>query len=311
MKDHQRGIAYAVAACVLWGTAFVAPIMLKGFGVWAVVGGRYLTWGVIALASLWALGHLRSTPSAVWRSALGLSMLGNALYYVLLTASLQWAGAFAPSVIIGTLPITLALAGRAMDREHGQKPVKIGVPLALIGSGLLLVNYAEWQVHSATAATSPTSATGLYWWGIAAAVGAHVAWLVFGLRNARYIKAHPELDAGQWSNLLGATLLPAAVAMLIAGWHSLPATLPASWAFYLSVVALTGVLSGWAATLLWSRASRLLPVSLAAQLIVIETLSSMALASLWLRTLPSSLTLLGAASLVAGVVVALRRFSAG
>jgi drug/metabolite transporter (DMT)-like permease len=311
MKDQRKGIIYAVAACALWGTSFVAPIMLKGFGVWAVVGGRYLTWGVIALASLWVLRHLRNTPAAVWRSALGLSMLGNALYYVLLTASLQWAGAFAPSVIIGTLPITLALAGRALDREHAQRPVKIGAPLALIGLGLLLVNYAEWQVHSATAATDATSASSLYWWGIAAAVGAHLAWLVFGLRNARYLKAHPELNAGQWSNLLGAALLPAAVAMLIAGWYRLPATLPASWAFYLTVVVLTGVLSGWAAALLWSRASRLLPVSLAAQLIVIETLSSMALASLWLRTVPSSLTLLGAASLVAGVVVALRRFSAG
>ena len=81
MTALKKGIFCAVAACVLWGTAFVAPIMLKGWNVWAVVGGRYLFYALVSVVALAALGHLHRTPLPLWRSSFALTMLGNAGYY--------------------------------------------------------------------------------------------------------------------------------------------------------------------------------------------------------------------------------------
>jgi drug/metabolite transporter (DMT)-like permease len=206
----NRAVLYAVASCVLWGTAFLAPIVLKGWSPWAVAGGRYVAYGLISLLLLIASRTLFTLPLRWWRDALWLSLLGNAVYYVLLSASLQLAGPFAPSVIIGTLPITLALAGRALDRQHHHKAAALGIPLSLIAAGLICVNWAEYHANS----ENNTSQNGQYWLGIACAVLAHIAWLLFGLWNARYLKTHTTISSSQWGNLLGASLLPAAIGML-------------------------------------------------------------------------------------------------
>jgi drug/metabolite transporter (DMT)-like permease len=56
-----------------------------------------------------------------------------------------------------------------------------------------------------------------------------------------------------------------------------------------------GLCASWLGTLLWNRASKLLPTALAGQLIVFETLAAFAYAFIWRGALPGSTALLGIA----------------
>ena len=67
----------------------------------------------------------------------------------------------------------------------------------------------------------------------------------------------------------------------------------------------TGVIGGWWASWLWSQASVRLPVTLAGQLIVVETLAGIAYGQLYTWQWPDWPLLLGGALMVAGVVWAL------
>lgn len=67
-------------------------------------------------------------------------------------------------------------------------------------------------------------------------------------------------------------------------------------------------LSSWAATWAWAIAARRLPVSLAAQLIVAETVFARVYGAIYQRRWPSGAESMGAGLLLMGVFVALRSF---
>ena len=69
-----------------------------------------------------------------------------------------------------------------------------------------------------------------------------------------------------------------------------------------------GLSASWLGTLLWNRASRLLPTSLVGQLIVFETLAALAYGFLWRGEGPSAGAIAGIVLLVAGVAVGVRTF---
>ncbi len=77
-----------------------------------------------------------------------------------------------------------------------------------------------------------------------------------------------------------------------------------------SLSLLLGILSSWAASWLWNQASTRLPGTLAGQLIAFETLAALAYAAVWRGIVPAPHVLAGAALLLAGVVVAIRCFTA-
>ena len=72
-----------------------------------------------------------------------------------------------------------------------------------------------------------------------------------------------------------------------------------------------GLCASWLGTLLWNRASRLLPTALTGQLIVFETLAAFAYAFVWRGSLPGTAALVGIALLVLGVILGVRTFRAG
>ena len=71
-----------------------------------------------------------------------------------------------------------------------------------------------------------------------------------------------------------------------------------------------GVLVSWFATVIWNRVSRILPVSLAGQLVVFETLSSLLYAAIADRKVPPTCELGAMSIIVLGVVLAVRATSA-
>jgi drug/metabolite transporter (DMT)-like permease len=70
-----------------------------------------------------------------------------------------------------------------------------------------------------------------------------------------------------------------------------------------------GVLVSWFATVIWNRVSRILPVSLAGQLVVFETLSSLLYAAIADRKVPPTYEVAAMSIVVLGVILAVRTSS--
>jgi drug/metabolite transporter (DMT)-like permease len=307
------GVVFALVAGLVWGLVFVVPLLLPQYPAALLACGRYLAFGLIALPLGWLdRERLRQFTPGDWREALKLSAVGNLLYYLCLAAAIQRAGGPLPTMLIGTLPVVIAISSNLRDgHRDGRLPWRRLLPsLGLIVAGIACVNRVELQHLQAQTDFDP----GRYASGAVLAIGAVVCWTWYPMRNADWLRAHADRSPRTWATAQGLMTLPLAVLGYAAlwGWSALGGSLgvemplgPTPQHFLLLMLAV-GLLASWLGTLCWNEASQRLPTSLAGQLIVFETLSALAYALLLRGQWPDKLTLAGVALLVAGVVLALR-----
>lgn len=306
------GLLCALGAGLLWGLVFVTPLMLADYPGLVLSFGRYLGFGLIALipAALdWS--RIRSLRAADWRAALLLSLVGNIVYYAFLATAIQLADAPLPAMIIGTLPIVIAVcanwsAGQAREAIPWSR---LAPSLVIILAGLLLVNAGE--LETLDGARSRTD----YVLGCVVALGALAAWTWYPIHNARYLKQNPHIRSSTWATAQGLATLPlAAIGML--GYGLVAAGGATDFAFplgprpleFVTLMLTLGLCASWLGTLLWNKASQKLPTSLAGQLIVFETLAALLYAFLWRASMPDGRVLAGIVLLCGGVVVGMRAF---
>ena len=311
------GLLFALAAGLMWGLVFVAPVMLPGYAPALLTVGRYLAFGLIALPLALLLDRraLRELAPGDWWEAAKLSLIGNFLYYLCLSAAIQRAGAPLPTMIIGTLPVVIAVCANHRNRvRDGHLPwAKLAPSLALIAAGLACVNRDELLTLQAEAGDPRRYAEGAL-----LAVAAVACWTWYPIRNADWLRAHADRSPRAWATAQGLVTLPMALAgaVLLGLAHLVaPGTLiPTGYAFplgdrpwaYVGLMAAVGLFASWLGTLCWNEASQRLPTSLSGQLIVFETLAALAYAFTWNQRLPPPTTVAGIVLLVAGVMWALR-----
>jgi drug/metabolite transporter (DMT)-like permease len=306
------GSLFALAAGLMWGLVFIAPLLLPEYPAALQSFGRYLAFGLIALPLAWLdRARLATLTRADWVEALKLAAVGNIVYYLFLASAIQRAGAPLPTMIIGTLPVVIAISSNLRDhRRDGRLPWARLLPsLGLIGAGIALVNHVEIGQLRADAGAD----LGRYALGALLAVGAVACWTWYPLRNADWLRAHAGRPAGTWATAQGIATLPLALAGYLGWWawtalagDAFPMPLgPRPWAF-VGLMGAVGLLASWLGTLCWNEASQRLPTTLVGQLIVFETLSALAYAYLLRGRPPEAATLAGIVLLVAGVLWALR-----
>jgi drug/metabolite transporter (DMT)-like permease len=315
------GTLFALAAGLMWGLVFVAPLMLPQYPAVLLSFGRYLAFGLIALPLAWLdRARMAELTGADWLEALKLSVVGNLLYYLCLAAAIQRAGAPMPTMIIGTLPVVIAVVSNRRDAlRDGRLPWLRMLPsLLLIGAGLACVNHVELQ----TLAQDGGADFGRYATGAVLALGALVCWTWYPIRNADWLRHHADRSPRAWATAQGLATLPLAALGFAAFWlvsavfgtgdgtgagtGEFPLPLgPTPWRF-VGLMLVIGLFASWLGTLCWNEASQRLPTSLTGQLIVFETLAALAYAFALRGQTPQWLTVLGAVLLVAGVVWALR-----
>ena len=306
------GTFFALAAGLMWGLVFVSPLLLPEYPAALQSFGRYLAFGLIALPLAWLdRARLRELSRADWREALKLALVGNLLYYLCLAAAIQRAGGPLPTMIIGTLPVVIALiSNRRNAWRDGRLPWARLLPsLGLIGAGIALVNRAEFE----RLRTDPDADPLRYALGALLAIGAVACWTWYPIRNADWLRAHPDRSPRTWATAQGVATLPLAL-VGYAGlglWSVLngnPFELPFGPRplHFVGLMFTIGFFASWLGTLCWNEASQRLPTTIAGQLIVFETLSALAYAFVLRGAPPPPTTLAGIALLVAGVMWALR-----
>jgi len=306
------GALYALAAGLMWGLVFIGPLLLPEYPAALQSVGRYLAFGLIALPLAWfdrrELARLRGRD---WREAVKLSAIGNLLYYLCLASAIQRAGGPLPTMIIGTLPVVIAITANLRNgRRDGRLPwAKLAPSLLLIALGIACVNQAELaQLRAQQDSDGWRHASGALLALIAVA-----CWTWYPLRNADWLRAHPDRSPRAWATAQGVATLPMAALgyALLWGWMAWRGSefvMPFGPrpGFFIALMVAIGLFASWLGTLCWNQSSQRLPTALAGQLIVFETLAALAYAFMLRGQMPSGLTLLGIGLLIAGVLWAVR-----
>lgn len=303
----RAGVAAGLLAGALWGLTFIAPLGVAPFTGFDLTVVRFAAYAAASLALLAPGGFraLRRLDRRTVREGLLLGFTGYAGYYAAIALAVPLAGAPLVALIIGALPLVLALAGHA----QGNPPLRrLAWPLALVAAGLLVINGAAFR---GAGDASGRAALAL---GVALAVLGLALWSVYGLRNAAALAARPGTSTADWAALTGlgafVSLLPMIPFAWVMGLTGLPAALTDSAAAMRLVFwgLVTGIGASLIATWLWAIASRRLPVSLAAQLIVSETVFGVLYGLAWEWRAPSLAELMGSVLLLAGVIAAIGIF---
>jgi drug/metabolite transporter (DMT)-like permease len=310
------GTLFALAAGLMWGLVFIAPTLLAEYPPALLAVGRYLAFGLIALPLAWlARDKLRELQRADWIEALKLSAVGNLLYYLCLAAAIQMASGPLPTMLIGTLPVVIAIVsnlrrGQAVRARDGQLPwLKLAPSLGLIAAGIGLVNQSELARLQASGELDLAR----YGLGALLAVGAVACWTWYPIRNADWLRSHADRSPSAWATAQGLATLPLAAVGYALLWlfdslagQGLQMPFGPRALEFIGLMLVIGLFASWLGTLCWNEASQRLPPALAGQLIVFETLAALAYALMLRGEPPAPTVLVGVLLLLAGVVWALR-----
>jgi drug/metabolite transporter (DMT)-like permease len=309
------GVLLGLGAGLLWGFVFVAPQLMPSFGPVEVALGRYFFYGVFSAGLLVAWGLWRSggeslltTGKKAWPLALAFAFSGNLGMYLLLVVGIRFAGAPVATPLVGTIPVTVAIAGNLIEREFPWR--RLALPMALILPGLLAINLSG-------AGTGAQAGEGRFF-GLLCTLGTVGLWTFYGVANARFLRANPSVSGSAWSTIVGvATLVLVALAVPLVALFA-PGAVGfgqllhpgARLAWFVAASAFLGVVVSWGGTLLWNGASARLPTSLAGQLVVSEIVAGLFYVFVADARFPSVLELAGIVAVVSGILVGVRRTSA-
>jgi drug/metabolite transporter (DMT)-like permease len=305
------GILAALGAGLLWGLVFITPLLLPDYPGVVLSFGRYTAFGLIALVPAWLdrkrMARLRRQD---WMAAFKLSLVGNIIYYAALATAIQLADAPLPTMLIGTLPVIIAICSNWSPQHPSERIAwnQLALPLAIIFIGLMLVNFAELKHLQGQRSQAD------YLLGALIALVAVAAWTWYPIMNGRYMKVYTHINASTWATAQGLTTLPLAIGgFVLYGFFSGSAaqqgfSLGPQPEKFVAVMLLLGLLASWLGTLLWNHASQRLPTSLAGQLIVFETMAALLYTFIYRGGLPAPQILVGVCMLCLGVALSVRAF---
>jgi drug/metabolite transporter (DMT)-like permease len=305
------GVLYALLAGLMWGLIFVGPLIVPEYPAMLQSMGRYLALGLFALPLAWmGRARLRQLSRGDWVTALGLTMMGNLIYYVCLASAIQRTGAPVSTMIIGTLPVVIPVFANLLYSHRDGKLAwsKMLPALVCIAIGLAFVNIAELR-HARVDEFDGWR----YGSGILLASISVVCWAWYALRNARWLRENPDKHPMMWATAQALVTLPVSLLGYVAScwWlglqqpeFALPFG-PRPWVFVGLMVAIA-VLCSWVGALCWNIASQKLPTVILGPLIVFETLAGLLYTFLMRQSVPPLLTGCGILLLVVGVVIAVR-----
>ncbi len=302
------GVLFALCACFIWGLIFVVPQFMSGFSSIEVTLGRFLFYGIASLL-IFCKSKIQRTsryPLSIWKKATYFSLISTIIYYTFVVLALRYSTPAICALILGISPITIAFYGNWKQKETTFRSLII--PSLLILFGLILINVP--QIETSTSLSS-------YILGLICSLVALTAWSWYVVANSRFLKHHPEVRSSDWSTLIGvATLFWVLLfALFISVFFGNQLQLEKYFTFtpqlknFLIGSAILGLLCSWVGAFLWNRASLHLPVSLAGQLTIFETLFGVLFVYIVEQHVPPLIEGLGIVILLTAIIYGIRQFT--
>lgn len=299
-RNLVLGLLCGLVAGAFWGGVFLAPKLLAAFTPLQMTAGRYIAYGLasaVLLVPSWKTVMARM-DGRDWRDLVLLSLLGNLIYYVGLSVSVQSSGVALASLIIGLLPVTVTLVGAKPG--EGVPLRRLALPLALVVAGGVCINVSVFT-------ESRGVGIGRQVVGVLGATLALAMWTAYAVWNARRLAATPKFNSHEWSLLTGlATGLLSLLLVLPAFLLGGKVHAPSAWAWFWMVSLAVAIGASVIGNGLWNAASRLLPLSLSGQLIVFETLFALLYGFLHEGRWPRGLEAAAIVLMLAGVLWSVR-----
>jgi drug/metabolite transporter (DMT)-like permease len=294
------GLLFGLIAGAFWGGVFLAPKLLSAFTPLQMTAGRYIAYGLASAALLapsWKTVMAKMTGKD-WRDLAALSLLGNLIYYIGLSVSVQSSGVALASLIIGLLPVTVTLVGA--QPGEGVPLRHLAAPLALVVAGGVCINVSVFtEGHGVDIGRQVV--------GVLGATLALAMWTAYAVWNARRLAATPKFTSHEWSLLTGLVTGLLSLALVVPAFalggkvHA-----PAAWGWFWLVSFAVAIGASVIGNGLWNAASRLLPLSLSGQLIVFETLFALLYGFLHERRWPRGLETAAIVLMLIGVLWSVR-----
>lgn len=307
-SGRLAGVACGLGAGALWGLVFLAPKVAPEASPLLMSAGRYLAYGLIAAAILaprW--GRVKGAlDAASWRGLVWLSLAGNIVYYLFLVVSVHLAGVAASALIVGMVPVAVAVWGL---RDPDAPPLsRSAPPIVLAAVAVALIGWGAFhgQGGHGGRGSAPEGDLQRTLIGLACALAALVSWSIYAIGNSRWMARLPHVSAHDWSLLTG--VVTGGLALLLV----IPAVLiglPANgdqWMRLAGVSLGVAVFASILGNALWNQASRLLTLSMLGQMIVFETLFAFLYGFLWEGRGPEALEIVAIGLMIVSVVWCVR-----
>lgn len=296
------GILAGLLTCALWGLTFVAPRLIDPYSALDLTVMRY---GAFALGCLVLMIHPRLRPRGFsrqrWMIGLALGSVGYIGYFLAAAFAVLLAGAAIPPLIVGLMPVVLAVIANTRDRSLPWS--RLTLPLLLILIGVSVVNVD-------TLARTEPAELGSLLLGILLSFVALSTWVAYGLINSVVMNGPNPPQSFHWTAIQG---MGAGIGvLLLLPFATFPDLMAASvegtgrFIFWALLLGLAGSLM---ATWLWLIAATRMPLALAAQLIVAETVFGLFFGFLYEARLPTMWEGIGIVLQIAGVGLAIALFN--
>ncbi len=302
-KNLTIGIALAIGACFVWGLIFIVPYFMPEYSTLEIVIGRYLFYGTASLLMFWRAksSGYGNFPKRIWIKALYFCLIATIGYYTFLVLAVRYSSPAICALILGISPIAIAFYGNWKNRETTFKSLIL--PSLLILLGLIIINYPEF-IES----PSPIS----YSIGLTCSFASLLAWSWYVVANSKFLNKHAEVRSSDWATLIGVSSLFWAFILMLALAPFIETPVELTKYFmpkFLLGSATLGLLCSWVGAFLWNKASLHLPVSLAGQLTIFETIFGVLFFYLLTMTLPSTIEVIGIIILLAAIIYGIRKFA--
>jgi drug/metabolite transporter (DMT)-like permease len=208
-------------------------------------------------------------------------------------------------LILGISPITIAVYGNFQQKEIAFK--HLFLPSLLIMAGLLIINIPHFEASNSHAD---------YLLGLMFSVFALLAWSWYVVSNARFLKHHSHVHSSDWSTVLGVSTLcwVFLVGLVLTFFFEEQFQIEKYFVYHESLQrfligsAILGLVSSWLGAYLWNKASVYLPVSLAGQLTIFETIFGILFVYTAEKTMPSLVDIIGIMILLSAIAYAMKSF---
>ena len=302
-----KGILYALTACLIWGLIFIIPGSMPEFNEFEITLMKYLIYGVFSWI-VFLKSRLRGLckyPLKIWMKAVVYSLVINCGYYICLVKALRYSTPAITALIIGFSPIAIAFYGNWREKEVSFKSLILPSILIVVGLGFIYIPELQKSGEPLTLI-----------WGIVFAVLALAGWSWFVVANSRFLKKNPEIDPGQWNDLVGAATLFSVLFLIgisaLFFQDLLRFESYITWSNELQRLligcSILGILCTWYATYLWNKASLILPVTLTGQLTILETIFGILFFYLVEWKLPQTMEIIGIVLFITATVWGVRQF---
>lgn len=303
-----KGVLFILSACFIWGLNFVVPGLLAGFTPFEITLGGFFFLGILSCALMLGQGieKWRAIPRAVWMQAALFALVANILYYLALVTGLRYSNASVIALLMGISPITISFYGNWRQKECPNR--QLVIPSLLIGSGLVCVNWEAFFSLSWQASWE-------YAFGLLCGILSLLAWNWHVVANAHFLKLNPTLSSSDWSSLIGIgtfawvlLLIPLFFAVASPGDLIKFTQFEPALYYFLAGCLVMGFMCSWLAYYFWNIGTQAIPIYLAGQLSIFETIFGILFFYLLKGSLPTFLESFGMITTLSGVCISMYLF---